>query len=194
MFHTTAPPSLSETSGSVPLDDLVELAPELIWLEERGVDVRALPDAPVGRRADDRPVLYLVPAGAAPPPCGPCEDWTRRPLRAAEVVARAERLLALGTSAPEVAAHLEDDVLHVDGQVVLVSAQEAKVLEVLLREPGRLVTREEITAHVWPGERPADERAVDNRVKTLRRRLHGHPVTIHTVHGRGLLLELRRPT
>ena len=44
-------------------------------------------------------------------------------------------------------------------------------------------------AAVWPQEPPDDPRALDNRVKAVRKRIEGTGLRIHTVRGRGLLLE-----
>jgi DNA-binding response OmpR family regulator len=61
----------------------------------------------------------------------------------------------------------------------------------LLDQPGQVVHRTDLHRAGWPtGGR--DQRAVDGRIRSLRRRLVGMGVAIHTVRGVGYLLEVDR--
>jgi DNA-binding response OmpR family regulator len=73
--------------------------------------------------------------------------------------------------------------------IVILSEQEERLVRALADRPGQLVPRDELQLAVWPDGAPADPRALDNRVKTLRARLRGLPLRIHTIRGQGLLLE-----
>jgi two-component system phosphate regulon response regulator PhoB len=69
--------------------------------------------------------------------------------------------------------------------------REYDLLELLLREVGRLVTREAIVREVWGGACASDANIVDVYVRRVRRRLDaaGYAGRIRTVWGIGYLLE-----
>jgi hypothetical protein len=170
------------------------------WIATRGIEVRSWPppEPPDPDRAAGpldgtdglHPVLFLVEPGCAPPACRDLEDWVRIPIDVDELTARADRLVAwsrdLGAQATVVD---EDDLLHVGADLVVLSPLEARLMRALIGSMGRLVPRAELVAAVWPDGPPADPRALDNRVKALRTRIAGVALRIHTVHGRGLVLE-----
>ena len=138
--------------------------------------------------------LYLVGATADPPRCGPLEDWIRLPSDRIEVIARTDRLLARLQEIERRRVHVDaDDLLHLGGERHSLSVLEARLLRALLAAPGEVVSREEASEVLWPDGRPSDPRALDNRVKDLRRRLDGLPVEIHTVRGRGFLAVCPEP-
>ncbi len=83
----------------------------------------------------------------------------------------------------------DHDVLRVGDQIVILSPQEARLIGALIDALGHLVVREQLMSAIWPDAAPDDPRALDNRLKALRARLEGLPLRIHTVRGRGLLLE-----
>lgn len=168
------------------------IARTLSWITTRGVETRpwTSADTPALDAPPDHPILYLVEPDAPPPYCGELEDWIREPLELNELTARTDRLVA---RAAQVGAHFtrvdDDDILRVGDDMVPLSEQEARLLRLLIADMGTLVVREELTATVWPDGTPSDPRALDNRVKTLRKRIEHLPLQIHTVRGRGLLLE-----
>ena len=164
----------------------------LARLDRRQIAVESWPPvhhqvAPVGT-----PVLYVVEPGAAPPDCGELADWIRRPVALAELHARADRLSARYARHLAASATIdENDLLRIGSRVVILSPLESRLLRTLLASTGRIVTRAELTEAVWPWGPPSDPRALDNRIKVTRSRLHGLPLTIHTVRGRGFLLDVR---
>lgn len=170
-----------------PTSDPVAVA--LSWTAARGIDIRSWPDE--GRAGPpDHPALYLVPVGIDPPRCALLEDWLRSPVDLDELKARADRLLARAADLGATLVRVDDGgVLHVGEVAVILSEQEARLMRALTERQGQLVRREELHRIVWPDDEPADPRALDNRIKTLRVRLKGLPVQIHTVRGWGLLLD-----
>jgi DNA-binding response OmpR family regulator len=82
-----------------------------------------------------------------------------------------------------------DDILHVDGRWAALPAVEARLFAALLEQPGVLVSRRDLTAAAWRGDPPADGRALNGVVKRLRRRVTPLGVRIHTLRGRGFLLD-----
>jgi two-component system response regulator MprA len=73
------------------------------------------------------------------------------------------------------------------GRSLELSAREADLLELLLRNHGQVVTRELALERVWGGRSLATNNAVDRYVSYLRRKL-GDPPLIQTVRGLGFVL------
>lgn len=135
------------------------------------------------------PVLYLVAADdRAPARWGDLEDWVRLPVESDELHARADRLVSRAALVGAVPMEVDDDVLRVGDSLVILSPLEGRLLCLLLTRRGESVSREAATAALWPDEPPADTRALDNRLKTLRQRISDLPLRIHTLRGRGLML------
>jgi len=68
------------------------------------------------------------------------------------------------------------------------SAREADLLELLLRNPRRVVSRELALERVWGSSAAANPNVVDRYVSYLRRKL-GEPEVIRTARGVGFLLD-----
>jgi hypothetical protein len=165
----------------------------LRWVATRGVEVVVEPSPGGAMRtgAVTHPTLHLLAHGApAPERWGELEDWVRLPGDAGEICDRAERLVvrAARLGAPWTFVD-DDDVLRVGAALVPLSPIEARLVRMLLERAGAVVSRGEVEAALWPRGVPADVRALDNRLARLRRRLGGTAIEIHTVRGRGLLLE-----
>ena len=62
---------------------------------------------------------------------------------------------------------------------------EFKVLEVLLRHPGRVYTRGQVLSSIWPDDRAVDDRAVDVHIARLRDKMGRHGALVETVRGVG---------
>ena len=71
------------------------------------------------------------------------------------------------------------------GRSIELTRREADLLELLLREAGRTVTRERALLEIWDGA--AEPNVVDRYVTRLRRKL-GQPPLIRTVRGTGFVL------
>jgi len=67
---------------------------------------------------------------------------------------------------------------------VRLSFTESRLLELFIRGPERVFSRDEIADWIWPGER-VDARTVDVNVGRLRRSLGPCRAWIHTVRGQG---------
>ena len=153
------------------------------WPEPNGDDHAALDSCPTPR-------LYLVESGAAPPPFwGPLEDWVRLPAPPLELLDRANTLLRRASAIASVA-QLDDTLLRIGGRLIFLSCNESSLLRALLDRPGQIVPRDDVVAAVWPGGPPSDPRALDNPLRTLRKRLDQTPLRIHVMRERGLLIDV----
>jgi two-component system, OmpR family, response regulator MprA len=122
------------------------------------------------------------------------DDYVVKPFAPEELLARARALLRRGTEPGEVLA-FDDVVFDVRtrrarrGEVELgLSAREADLLELLLRNPRQVISRTQALEQVWGGVAAATFNAVDRYVSYLRRKL-GDPALIRTVRGVGFMLE-----
>jgi two-component system response regulator CpxR len=127
------------------------------------------------------------------------DDYLPKPFSPDELLARVRAVLRRYNKAnlaqPEIlrVAALELNastrVLRLSGKIVDLTETEFEILELLMRTPGRVVTRDEITAAVHQRESSPFERSLDVHVSHLRRKVeqHGAP-SIRTVRGRGYVI------
>jgi two-component system response regulator MprA len=121
------------------------------------------------------------------------DDYLVKPFEARELAARLRALLRRNRPPAEQLAYA--DVLLEPGTGTAVRAgrdleltrREAELLELLLRNPRSVVTRELALDEVWGGEGEASLNVVDRYIAYLRRKL-GEPPLIQTVRGLGFRL------
>jgi two-component system phosphate regulon response regulator PhoB len=65
---------------------------------------------------------------------------------------------------------------------------EFKLLSMLMKEPGRLLSREMLLTGVWGYDTVINTRTVDTHVRRLRRKLGKSATTVETVRGFGYRL------
>jgi two-component system OmpR family response regulator len=125
------------------------------------------------------------------------DDYMTKPFSVEELVARARVILRrVGIAGgAEVLRfgdlELDDDSHRVlrGGEEVALSPTEYKLLRFLLRNKGRVLTRNQILDHVWDYDFDGESTVVETFVSSLRRKLdHGGPGLIHTVRGVGYRL------
>jgi DNA-binding response OmpR family regulator len=80
-------------------------------------------------------------------------------------------------------------VVRRSGEVIELTEREFQILELLMRSPGRAVTREEIAAVIHQRETTPFERSLDVHVSHLRKKLERNgPPLIRTVRGSGYII------
>jgi two-component system response regulator RegX3 len=87
---------------------------------------------------------------------------------------------------------VERHVVAVDGQPVALPLKEFDLLEYLLRNAGRVLTRGQLIDRVWGSDYVGDTKTLDVHVKRLRAKLEPDPATpkyLITVRGLGYKLE-----
>jgi two-component system, OmpR family, copper resistance phosphate regulon response regulator CusR len=124
---------------------------------------------------------------------GGADDYMPKPFRFDELLARI-RLRLRSDRAPEVTVlqqgplslDLRTRRASVDGKVVDLSAREFALTEVFLRNPGQVLSREQLLSHVWGYDFDPSSNVVDVYVRYLRKKLGAE--RIQTVRGMGYRL------
>ncbi|MFX4290963.1 response regulator transcription factor [Streptomyces bohaiensis] len=154
-------------------------------------DGLTLPVLVLTARADEVDTVVGLDAGA--------DDYVTKPFRLAELLARVRALLRRGTaeSAPVPVVHgvridteshrawMGDDELHL-------TAKEFDLLRVLVRDAGRVVTREQLMREVWDITWWSSTKTLDMHISWLRKKLGddaANPRYIATVRGVGFRFE-----
>ncbi|MCL5107986.1 MAG: response regulator transcription factor [Chloroflexi bacterium] len=129
------------------------------------------------------------------------DDYLIKPFAFRELVARIRALLRRDDLVKDPVlrvADLEMDTVSREvrraGQLVPLASKEYAVLEYLVRNPNRVLTRTQIAEHVWNYDFTAMSNVVDVYIRYLRRKLDdGHePRLIHTMRGTGYQLRVSR--
>lgn len=172
------------------------------------IDLAGAPDldetwkviAQEGSRAEAPPLLVLA-ADHRRRDCGRAlnmgvTDAVSRPLCDSELLARVAAALRLARGEKVHTDRYSDASLEVDfsafsarfgRRTATLSALEARLLELFVRNPGRLLTQEEILTSVWGPSGGVSVDQVKLYVSYLRRKLgmSAHEGPIHSVRGRG---------
>ncbi len=132
------------------------------------------------------------------------DDYVTKPYSARELVARIRAVLRRRGDAAEappgdgvleagpVRMDVERHVVAVDGEQVPLPLKEFDLLEYLLRNAGRVLTRGQLIDRVWGSDYVGDTKTLDVHVKRLRAKLEPDPANpkyLLTVRGLGYKLE-----
>ncbi len=125
------------------------------------------------------------------------EDYLVKPFAFAELLARVRVLLRRGPSGPAVLSSgelLRDPAARrvtVHGDEIKLTAKEFALLEYLMRNAGRVVTKSMIAEHVWNFELDGESNFIEVFVYSLRKKVDtplGRPL-IQTVRGTGYRID-----
>jgi two-component system, OmpR family, response regulator RegX3 len=131
------------------------------------------------------------------------DDYVTKPYSARELVARIRAVLRRRSDsepaaegqvleAGPVRMDVDRHVVSVDGEPVALPLKEFDLLELLLRNAGRVLTRGQLIDRVWGADYVGDTKTLDVHVKRLRAKLEPDPATpkyLLTVRGLGYKLE-----
>ena len=112
------------------------------------------------------------------------DDYITKPFNILEVKARIKAIIRRTTKAPS------DEHCLIFGDLKLneayirvfvkekeinVTSREYELLELLIHNPGKVYSREELLETIWGSEYPGDERTVDVHIRRLREKLEVNP-------------------
>ena len=130
------------------------------------------------------------------------DDYVTKPYSPRELVARIRAVLRRGTEpelspstleAGPVRMDVERHVVTVDGNEQKLPLKEFELLEMFLRNPGRVLTRGQLIDRVWGSDYVGDTKTLAVHVKRLRAKLEpdpSEPKYLVTVRGLGYKLDL----
>ncbi|MCE5292868.1 MAG: response regulator transcription factor [Nocardiaceae bacterium] len=133
------------------------------------------------------------------------DDYVTKPYSSRELIARIRAVLRRGAdneaepvsetgvlSAGPVKMDVERHIVTVEGQPVTLPLKEFDLLEYLLRNCGRVLTRGQLIDRVWGADYVGDTKTLDVHVKRLRSKIEANPAKpelLVTVRGLGYKLE-----
>ncbi|MDN6557363.1 MAG: response regulator transcription factor [Acidipropionibacterium acidipropionici] len=125
------------------------------------------------------------------------DDYVTKPFSHRELVARIRAVLRRGQESGDMSDVIEESGVRMDverhevsvgGREVSLALKEFELLEVLLRNAGRVMTRGQLIDLVWGPDYVGDTKTLDVHIKRLRAKIEAdpsHPVRIITVRGLG---------
>ncbi|MFT4043557.1 MAG: response regulator transcription factor [Gordonia sp. (in: high G+C Gram-positive bacteria)] len=132
------------------------------------------------------------------------DDYVTKPYSARELIARIRAVLRRGgdvgdedlsigiLEAGPVRMDVERHIVAVEGRVITLPLKEFDLLEYLLRNAGRVLTRGQLIDRVWGADYVGDTKTLDVHVKRLRSKIEPDPASpkhLITVRGLGYKLE-----
>jgi len=130
------------------------------------------------------------------------DDYVTKPFSSRELVARiravlrrrgdSEELLPATLEAGPVRMDVDRHTVSVGGEPVAMPLKEFELLELLLRNAGRVLTRGQLIDRVWGADYVGDTKTLDVHVKRLRAKVEpdpGEPKHLVTVRGLGYKFE-----
>ena len=129
------------------------------------------------------------------------DDYVTKPFSQRELVARIRAVLRRGqdvellpdvVEAQGVRMDIERHEVSVDGRTVRLALKEFELLEMLLRNAGRVMTRGQLIDRIWGADYVGDTKTLDVHVKRLRTKIEtdpGQPKVLLTVRGLGYKFE-----
>jgi two-component system response regulator RegX3 len=104
-----------------------------------------------------------------------------------------DELLPPTIEAGSVRIDIERHVVSVRGEHITMPLKEFDLLEFLVRNSGRVLTRNQLIDRVWGADYVGDTKTLDVHIKRLRAKIEidpSNPVHIHTVRGLGYKFDI----
>jgi two-component system response regulator RegX3 len=132
------------------------------------------------------------------------DDYVTKPYSSRELIARIKAVLRRGIidealdgeNGIHVVAGIKLDIgkhqVTINGELVALPLKEFELLEFLMRNAGRVLTRSQLIDRVWGGDYYGDTKTLDVHIKRLRSKIEAdpaNPLLIQTIRGLGYKLE-----
>ena len=129
------------------------------------------------------------------------DDYLTKPFQTEELLARLKALLRRAAGATQdilqcgpVTLNLSAQRVSVNGVDIELTSFEYRLLEHLARSRGRVLSKDELAAHLYPHDEERDSNVIEVLIGRLRRKLDpdGHLQPVETLRGRGYRFTLVR--
>jgi two-component system response regulator RegX3 len=133
------------------------------------------------------------------------DDYVTKPYSSRELLARIKAILRRNTSGGDhpvdtgsltvgpIKMDIDKHQVTIDSAVIPLPLKEFELLEFLLRNSGRVLTRNQLIDRVWGSDYFGDTKTLDVHIKRLRAKIESDPANpqiIHTIRGLGYKLEI----
>lgn len=124
------------------------------------------------------------------------DDYVTKPFSIRELSARVKavfRRQEIRRTSTELTAHgvsinLQHHSVTVHGRTVRLTTTEFAILSLLMHDPGRVFSRDDLFREIWSYEVPGDTRTINVHIKNLREKLEESAALVETVRGIGYRL------
>lgn len=131
------------------------------------------------------------------------DDYVTKPYSSRELIARIKAVLRRGFGEDVTSEHgiltvasirldVGKHLVTVNGTLISLPLKEFELLEFLMRNSGRVLTRTQLIDRIWGGDYYGDTKTLDVHIKRLRSKIEAdpaNPVLIQTIRGLGYKLE-----
>ena len=189
------------TDGNAAVDRFERAGADLILLDLMLPGLSGLEVCRIVRQKSQVPIIMLTAKdGEIDKVVGleiGADDYVTKPFSSRELLARvrsvlrrhgeAEELIATTVEAGPVRMDVDRHIVTVRGTVITMPLKEFDLLELLMRNAGRVLTRSQLIDRVWGADYVGDTKTLDVHVKRLRAKIEEDPANpVHLVTVRGL--------
>jgi two-component system response regulator RegX3 len=195
-------------NGKDAIDLFNSFSPDLILLDLMIPEVSGTEVCRVIRSTSQVPIIMLTAKDAEIDKVVGLElgadDYVTKPYSSRELIARIKAVMRRGISddgsmqdqdlmeVGPVKLNIGKHQVSVNGTPVSLPLKEFELLEFLMRNSGRVLTRSQLIDRVWGGDYYGDTKTLDVHIKRLRAKIEAdpaNPVLIQTIRGLGYKLE-----
>jgi two-component system, OmpR family, response regulator RegX3 len=203
------------TDGAEALLRFDDVAPDLVLLDVMLPKMSGIDVCRLIRKRSQVPIIMVTAKGAEIDTVVGLEvgadDYVSKPYRMRELVARMRAVMRRqGTGAPVPEAEVsggsisvgpltldpEEHRVVLDGADIALPLKEFELLQLLLANAGRVLTRDVLIDRVWGSDYVGDTKTLDVHVKRLRAKIEpdpANPTRITTIRGLGYKYERPKP-
>lgn len=184
------------------LDEALELAakkpPDVVVLDAASMLTRGTRMCRTARaRLNGIPIILVAPPGTQADPASGASLTLVQPFTARKLLNRVARLLPSddrdGLVVGPICLNLAQRRVKCMGRESRLTPKQARLLEVFMQNPGRLLSRQALIRQVWHTDYTGDTRTLDVHMSWLRRAVEPdprHPQFLKTIRGVGYRLDV----
>ena len=195
-------------NGTQAIESFNSFSPDLILLDLMIPELSGTEVCRVIRSTSQVPIIMLTAKDAEIDKVVGLElgadDYVTKPYSSRELIARIKAVLRRGITddgsiqdqdlmeVGPVKLNIGKHQVSVNGSPVSLPLKEFELLEFLMRNSGRVLTRSQLIDRVWGGDYYGDTKTLDVHIKRLRAKIEAdpsNPVLIQTIRGLGYKLE-----